>query len=152
SVKSGNRAAVPSKPRVETKGIWRRIELCLNFIHAIVPVWGYSHPARLRECRNPGTGSRQIILEMRHGTAQGWRRKEEQMGLAHNRTLGPRSRRHKNGGSFGAIRFPWLVLLASCLAASSWAAELYVRQSDWVETMLTSRAALARLSGPERTR
>ena len=41
---------------------------------------------------------------------------------------------------FGA---PWLVLLASCLAASSWAAELYVRQSGWVETLLTARAALA---------
>jgi hypothetical protein len=75
------------------------------------------------------------------------------MALAHNRTPGPRSRRHKSEGSFGAIRFPWLVLLVSCLAASSWAAELYVRQSDWVETMLASRAALAGagLSGSERT-
>jgi hypothetical protein len=98
-VKSGNRAAVPSKPRVETKGIWRRIELCLNFIHAIVPVWGYSHPARLRECRNPGTGPRQIILEMRRGTAQGWRRKAEQMALAHNRIPRPRSRRHEHWGA-----------------------------------------------------
>jgi hypothetical protein len=36
-----------------------------------------------------------------------------------------------------------MVLLVACLAASSWAAELYVRQSGWVETVLASRAALA---------
>jgi hypothetical protein len=73
------------------------------------------------------------------------------MALAHNQIPGPRSCRRKSGGSFCAIRFPWVVLLASCLAASSWAAELYLRQQSWVEKMLASRAALAGagLSGQE---
>jgi hypothetical protein len=76
-----------------------RIEHCLDFIHVIVPVWGFSHPTRLLACRNPGTGSCQIILEMRRGTAQGLRRKAEQMALVQNRTPGPRSPRHKGGGA-----------------------------------------------------
>jgi hypothetical protein len=61
---------------------------------------------------------------------------------------------HVRRALFGAIRVSWLVLLVSCLAASSRAADLYVRQSGWVETMLASRAALAGagLSGPERTK
>jgi hypothetical protein len=56
--------------------------------------------------------------------------------------------------SFGAVCFPWLVLLALGLAAASPAAEIYVRQPGWVETMLASRAALdgAGLTGPERTK
>ena len=188
------------------------------------------------------TGARQKILEMRPGTGQGWGWKAEHMVLAHIRTPGPRSRRHKDSGSaegspvwqplsaatvplngllinrrdamdaeedrseslealslkgrwfecppfpsflcahrvsavrlhapqltrygrgrlqrragrssFGAVCLPWLVLLALCLAAVAPAAELYVRQSGWVETMLASRAALAAagLSGPEQTK
>ncbi len=45
----------------------------------------------------------------------------------------------------------WLVLLMAALATRSPAAEFYVRQSDWVQTLLASRAALGRagLSGPE---
>jgi hypothetical protein len=49
---------------------------------------------------------------------------------------------------------PWLVLLAIGLAAAASAADFYVRQSGWVETMLASRTALdgAGLSGPEWTK
>jgi hypothetical protein len=45
--------------------------------------------------------------------------------------------------SFGAGWLAWLVLIAIGLAAAAPAAELYIRQSGWVETMLASRAALA---------
>jgi hypothetical protein len=56
--------------------------------------------------------------------------------------------------SFGAVCLPCLILLLVSLAAASPAAEIYVRQSGWVDTMLASRAALegAGLSGPERTK
>ncbi|MCX6927664.1 MAG: hypothetical protein NT154_31310 [Verrucomicrobia bacterium] len=65
-----------------------------------------------------------------------------------------RSPLHVRRALFSAIRFSWLVLLVSCWVAPSRAAELYVRQSHWVETVLASRAALdgAGLSGPERTK
>jgi hypothetical protein len=54
----------------------------------------------------------------------------------------------------GASVLMGLAVLACGLAAASPAAELYVRQSGWVETMLASRAALdgAGLSAAERTK
>jgi hypothetical protein len=53
--------------------------------------------------------------------------------------------------AIGAFCLPWLLLLAIGFATASPAAELYVHQSGWVETMLACRAALeeAGLSGPE---
>jgi len=68
---------------------------------------------------------------------------------------GPARLLHRVGRSpLGAICFPWLVLLALSLAAVAPAAELYVRQTGWVDTMLASRAALAGagLSGAEQTK
>src|ERR1035441_5290935 len=41
--------------------------------------------------------------------------------------------------SIGAFCFPWLLLVAIGLAAASPAAELYVRQPGWVETLMASR-------------
>src|ERR1035437_4395734 len=118
----------------------------------------------------------QNILEKYCEAAQGWRRKAEQMVFARNRTSGPCSRRRRDEEAFheasawkpfpacslfaarrssiGTLCLPWLALLVIGLAVAASAAELYVRQSGWVETMLASRTALdgAGLSGSGRTK
>ena len=57
------------------------------------------------------------------------------------------SRFHSSAGLY-------LILFVLCLAAASPAADLYVRQSGWVETIVAARAALTgtALSTPERTK
>jgi hypothetical protein len=62
------------------------------------------------------------------------------------------------GPAQGWSSIPWLIALAAHLAAASPAAspaaDLYVRQGGWVDTMLASRAVVlaAGLSGPERAK